>query len=118
MSAAAAPRLGGGFFASVLFHGALVAAFFALRPPPAPPTPPLYRVQLFAAPPGQRAVGVVQEPQPAPVTPTPVPPSTGQDSVYSILEVDVAVVRAANSAAPAYPLKLLQQHVSGSVAVG
>jgi protein TonB len=76
VSAAAAPRLGGGFFASVLFHGALVAAFFALRPPPAPPTPPLYRVQLFAAPPGQRAVGVVQEPQPAPVTPTPVPPST------------------------------------------
>jgi protein TonB len=50
------------------------------------------------------------------VTSTPVPPSTGEDSVYSVLEVDVAVVRAANSAAPAYPLRLLQQHVSGSVA--
>jgi outer membrane biosynthesis protein TonB len=50
------------------------------------------------------------------VTSTPVPPSTGEDSVYSVLEVDVAVVRAANSAAPAYPLKLLQQHISGSVA--
>jgi len=50
------------------------------------------------------------------VTSTPVPPSTGEDSVYSVLEVDVAVVRAANSAAPAYPLKLLQQHLSGSVA--
>ena len=50
------------------------------------------------------------------VTSTPVPPSTGQDTVYSVLEVDVAVVRAANSAAPAYPLKLLQAHVSGSVA--
>jgi protein TonB len=50
------------------------------------------------------------------VTSTPVPASTGEDSVYSVLEVDVAVVRAANSAAPAYPLKLLQQHISGSVA--
>ncbi len=50
------------------------------------------------------------------VTSTPVPPSTGEDSVYSVLEVDVAVVRAANSAAPAYPLKMLQQHISGSVA--
>jgi protein TonB len=50
------------------------------------------------------------------VTATPVPPSTGEDSVYSVLEVDVAVVRAANSAAPAYPLKMLQQHISGSVA--
>jgi protein TonB len=76
VNAASAPRLGGGFVASVLFHGALVAAFLTLRPPPVPPSPPLYRVQLFAAPPGNRAVGVVQEPQPAPVTPTPVPPST------------------------------------------
>jgi len=50
------------------------------------------------------------------VTATPVPESKGEDSVYSVLEVDVAVVRAANSAAPAYPLKMLQQHISGSVA--
>jgi outer membrane biosynthesis protein TonB len=50
------------------------------------------------------------------VTSPPVPQSTGQDSVYSVLEVDVAVVRAANSAAPAYPLKMLQAHISGSVA--
>lgn len=76
MSAASAPRLSGGIVASVLLHGALVVGFFALRPPPPPPTPPLYRVQLLAAPPGERAVGVVQERQPAPVTPTPVPPAT------------------------------------------
>ncbi|HEY6825606.1 MAG TPA: hypothetical protein VI259_02040 [Gemmatimonadaceae bacterium] len=59
---------------------------------------------------------IVGNRSPDTVTSTPVPPSTGQDSVYSVLEVDVAVVRAANSAAPAYPLKLLQAHVSGSVA--
>lgn len=50
------------------------------------------------------------------VTSPAVQPSKGEDSVYSILEVDVAVVRAANSAAPAYPLKMLQAHISGAVA--
>ena len=50
------------------------------------------------------------------VTAPPVPESKGEDSVYSVLEVDIAAVRAANSAAPAYPLKMLQQHISGSVA--
>jgi periplasmic protein TonB len=50
------------------------------------------------------------------VTSTPVPASSGQDSVFSVLEVDIAAVRAANSAAPAYPLKMLQAHISGSVA--
>ena len=68
MSAIAEPRLGGGFAASVLFHGALVAAFFFLRPGEPPPSPPIYRVQLFAAPPGERAIGVVQN------QPTPTPP--------------------------------------------
>jgi len=76
VTAATAPRLSGGFVASVLLHGALVAAFFALRPPPAPPMPPMYRVQLLAAPAGPRAIGVVQEPQPTPVAPAPVPPAT------------------------------------------
>jgi protein TonB len=76
VNAASAPRLSGGIVASVLLHGALVVGFFALRPPPPPPSPPLYRVRLFAAPPGERAIGVVREAQPAPVTPAPVPPST------------------------------------------
>jgi protein TonB len=44
-----------------------------------------------------------------------VAPTVGKDSVYSILEVDTAVVRSASSAAPAYPLKLLQTHVQGFV---
>ncbi len=70
MSAIAEPRLGGGFAASVLFHGALVAAFFLLRPGTPPPSPPVYRVQLFAAPPGPPAIGVVQD------QPTPTPPQT------------------------------------------
>jgi hypothetical protein len=46
-----------------------------LRAGTPPPSPPVYRVQLFAAPPGERAAGVVQ---PAPQTPaveTPPPPA-------------------------------------------
>ncbi|HEY4130079.1 MAG TPA: hypothetical protein VGM50_05655 [Gemmatimonadaceae bacterium] len=60
-----------------------------------------------AAPAGDQAKDSIQA--------SPIPATTGPDSVYSILEVDSAVVRLAKSAAPAYPLKLLQQHVMGFV---
>lgn len=49
------------------------------------------------------------------VTSPAAPPSVGQDSVYSVLDVDIAVVRSANSAAPAYPLSMLKARISGSV---
>lgn len=74
MTAAAEPRLTGGVVASVLLHGGLVAAFILLRPPPPPPAPPLYQVHLLAAPPGPRAVGVVQD-QPQPPVEKPPPPT-------------------------------------------
>ena len=75
-AAAAEPRLTGGILASVLLHGGLVAAFLLLRPPEPPPSPPLYQVHLLAAPPGPRAVGVVQDqPQPAPEKPVPPAPT-------------------------------------------
>jgi hypothetical protein len=51
---------------------------------------------------------------PEPVAaPTPAP-GTG-DSVFTLIDVDTAVVRSANSAAPAYPLKMLEARVMGSV---
>jgi protein TonB len=51
------------------------------------------------------------------VADVPPPPTIGtEDSVFSILEVDTAVVRSANSAAPVYPLSLLMAHIMGSVA--
>jgi len=79
VTAIAEPRIGGGFAASVLFHGALVAAFFLLRAGTPPPAPPLYRVQLYAAPAGERAIGAVQEqpvakpPEPKVEKPKPAP---------------------------------------------
>ncbi len=45
----------------------------------------------------------------------PIAPTTGPDSIYSVLDVDTAVARTASSAAPAYPLKLLEQHIQGYV---
>lgn len=70
MAVGSTPRLTGGIAASVALHGALVAAFFLMRPSPLPPSPPVYRVQLFAAPPGARAAGVVT-PNTPPVQNTP-----------------------------------------------
>ncbi len=50
------------------------------------------------------------------VEPAPPQPGNGaKDSVYTIIDVDTAVVRSANSAAPAYPLKLLAARIMGYV---
>jgi hypothetical protein len=62
----------------------------------------------------------IGKPQPAldtvPVAEKPnTPPPGSEDSVFSVLDVDTAVVRATNSAAPAYPLKLLEARVMGNV---
>jgi protein TonB len=57
---------------------------------------------------GNKARDSVTAPEVAAAPPTP-------DSVFSILDVDTAVVRSANSAAPAYPLSLLTARITGSV---
>lgn len=49
------------------------------------------------------------------ITAPALPASSGQDSVFSVLEVDTAVVRTANSAAPAYPLSMLEKNITGVV---
>jgi protein TonB len=58
--------------ASVALHVVLIAVFLLLRPGPQPPSPPLYRVNIVAAAPGPRAIGVVQPP---PATPVPAQPA-------------------------------------------
>lgn len=44
-----------------------------------------------------------------------IAPTTGRDTVFTILEVDSVAVVDANSAAPAYPAELLSKGVTGSV---
>ena len=75
---AARPSLKLPIGASVLLHAAAVTALIVLRPPAAPPLPPVYRVQLIAAPAGPRAIGVVRATPSVPqaiekVTPPPKP---------------------------------------------
>ena len=57
---------------SLILHAALIGLFFVLRPTPPPPSAPVYRVDLVAAPAGERAAGVVKPAEPAP--PVAAPP--------------------------------------------
>ena len=74
------PRQRGGLAApvtvSAALHALVVAAVVFVTPGARPPTPPVYKVNLVAAPPGERAIGVVQPQPPAPAeskAPTPEP---------------------------------------------
>lgn len=67
-------RLGGPLGVSALLHASIIAAAIFARPAPPKALPPVYKVNLIAAPPGERAIGqVTPEPAPAP-PPTPAPP--------------------------------------------
>lgn len=73
------PLLGLPFTISLGVHAALIALFFLARPGPPPPSPPIYRVDLVAAPPGERAAGVVRSTEtPATTQPPPVRPKTAE----------------------------------------
>ena len=63
-------RLGGPLGLSVVLHASLIAAALVVRPDPPRALPPVYKVNLVAAPPGPRAIGEVS---PTPPTPTPTP---------------------------------------------
>jgi periplasmic protein TonB len=65
-----AARLAGPLGVSVVLHTGLLALLVLLRPGPPPVLPPLYRVNIVAAPPGPRSTGVV--------SPTPPPPAREQ----------------------------------------
>lgn len=60
---------------STLGHAAVVAALIFVRPAPPKQLPPMYRVNIVAAPPGRRAEGIVAPPAPTPPpVAAPVPP--------------------------------------------
>jgi len=60
------------FTGSLILHVVLVGLFIVLRPSAPPPSAPVYRVDLVAAPAGERAPGVVKPATPAP--PVAAPP--------------------------------------------
>jgi len=67
-------RLGGPFGVSVMLHASLIAAAFFARPGPSRALPPVYKVNLVAAPAGERAIGEVTRAPTPPPTPTPPAP--------------------------------------------
>ena len=71
------------------FHLAVAATFIAARPAPAPARPPIYKVNIVAAPPGPRQVGAV----------TPTPPSVQPPDAKPPARADVT------PAAPVLPPK-------------
>lgn len=66
-------RLTGPVGISAALHAGVFGFLIWNRPPPPPPMPPVYRVELFAAPPGERRMGVVRPPTPTPAPPVPAP---------------------------------------------
>lgn len=100
MSAASrrAPGLGGPLLVSVLLHGALLAAALLWKAGEARDLPPMYRVDLVAAPPGERAAGVVRETPPAtpPAEAAKAPPKAETNTAEK-----VAPVKAPSKAAKA-----------------
>jgi len=81
------PRLKGPFGISLALHGTIVVlALLSFRKGKEEALPPIYKVNIVAAPPGPRAIGVVQPEKatPKPVAPTvtpPAPPKTKEPAV-------------------------------------
>ena len=89
MAARRAPGLGGPLMVSVLLHGAAIAVFALWKGVGEVEMPPMYRVDLVAAPPGERAAGVVRE-QP-PVTPpaeTKAPPRAETNAAEQVAPIN------------------------------
>jgi protein TonB len=64
----------GAYVISAAIHAALAAvAFIAFRSPPAVTLPPMYHVELVAAPAGERAIGEVKETPPVKTAPVTAP---------------------------------------------
>jgi protein TonB len=84
IAARPAPRsLAGPIGASLLLHAAIIVPLVMLRTSSSVPLPPMYKVELIAAPPGERAAGVVTT-APAPVEPAKAPPKAAAKAVVKV----------------------------------
>jgi TonB family protein len=84
VSAETRAPLGTSFGAAATLHVAFVAAILVFARESNNAMPPVYRVNIIAAPPGPRAIGVVQPPPPPtapPIEPTPPPPAVERPPV-------------------------------------
>ena len=70
----ASSRLAAGIGASTVLHAAAIVALLLAPHAPRKAEPPVYRVDLVAAPPGPRSIGTVTPEPPAPTPPAATPP--------------------------------------------
>jgi outer membrane biosynthesis protein TonB len=98
---AAGAWLGGWLGLSVILHAVVLTALFLLTARATTSSPPIYRVDIVAAPPGPRAVGVVT-PAPPPDTRSPIaPPAPPLPSPQLAPRAKTAPVKAPPKARPA-----------------
>jgi len=107
--------LGVPFFASVVLHAGLIAAFFALRPERTRAMPPIYRVNIIAATAGPTAAGVVTPT--TPVAESPAPPRPKSDDVVPVPSKTLPK-RAANRATPGVAPKRAPRNAPAPTAGG
>jgi protein TonB len=79
--AAHAPRLAGPIGASALLHVGVLSLLLLLTTKAPVVTPPIYKVDIIAAPPGKRAIGIVPPTPTPPVPPIVTPPPPAHDVV-------------------------------------
>ncbi len=93
-------RVAGPVVASALVHAAAVASLFVVRNHEAPlALPPIYRVNIVAAPAGPRAIGEVMTSEPAPEQ-TAAPRPAAEQPVQQMASPDRAPVRAPRRVTP------------------
>jgi protein TonB len=106
-SAPGSARLGGSLAAAVALHATAAAALFLSRPARHAAQPPIYRVDIVAAPPGPRAIGAVT-PATAPSTPAAPVPTRAESKAPAPAAPSKAVPparRAPVAATPVPPVK-------------
>jgi protein TonB len=97
--------------ASAMLHAAIIAPLILLRASPPTLMPPMYKVELIAAAPGPRAVGVVSD-APAPPAPTAPPPKAVAKAVPVKAPTKAKVTKARVVATPNAPARQAPQKVA------
>jgi outer membrane biosynthesis protein TonB len=112
-SAAAATSV----MASVAMHTAIIAAFLAIRPSRPPALPPIYRVNIVAAPPGDPNAGQLSPTAPPPEDAAKAPPRPKSDEVEKV-PVKVPTRRVPKIATPNVSTKKVERNAPAPAAAG
>ena len=103
--------------ASIVLHAAIIAAFLAIRPARPPALPPIYRVNIVAAAPGDPTAGVLNPTTPPPEVPTAAPPRPKTDEVTKV-PTKTITKRAPKIATPSVSTKRADRNAPAPVAGG